>query len=191
MRKRIINFKEFINESIKLSDRFDEEETETLGFLMHDKEHILGTTHKNDPILDRIFNKVKGGYYKGSLWRGVYRREKGLYEELYLSGETGITTRYLSFSESKETSILFSTRTNILIELIGGKDLLNYHQWIREMAEQELEMMGGDTEDPNYQNLIELADEELEHIMNIGSRISVIGKRQEGDLTIYTIKQVN
>ena len=119
----------------------------------------------------------------------MYSIEKDLYEELYLSGEPVITTRYLSFSESKETAILFSTRTNILIELIDGKDLLNYHQWIREMAEQELEMNGGDTEDPNYQDLIETADEELEHIMNIGSRISVIGKRQEGDLTIYTIKQ--
>lgn len=185
MRKMIINFQEFINESMKLSDRFNEEENETLGLLMHDKEHVLGTTHKNDPVLDSIFNKVKGGYYKGSLWRGIYRREKDLYEELYLSGEAGITTRYLSFSESKETAILFSTRTNILIELIDGKDLLNYHQWIREIAEQEREMMGG----PNYQELIETADEELEHIMNIGSRISVIGKRQEGDLTIYTIKQ--
>lgn len=189
MRKRIINFKEFINESIKLSDRFDEEENETLGFLMHDKEHVLGTTHKNDPILDSIFNKVKGEYYKASLWRGVYSIEKDLYEELYLSGEPAITTRYLSFSESKETAILFSTETNILIELIDGKGLLNYHQWIREMADQELEMNGGDTEDPNYETLIETADEELEHIMNIGSRISVIGKRQEGDLTIYTIKQ--
>ena len=193
MKKRIINFQEFVNESIKyLSDlpsRFNQEENDTLGLLMHDKEHVLGTTHKNDPILDSIFNKVKGGYYKGSLWRGTYKIEKDLYEELYLSGEPGITTRYLSFSESKETSILFSTQTNILIELIDGKDLLNYHQWIREIAEQELEMNGGDTEDPNYQDLIETADEELEHIMNIGSRISVIGKRQEGDLTIYTIKQ--
>ncbi len=175
---------------MKLSGRFNEEETETLGFLMHDKAHVLGEEHRNDHILDSIFNKVKGGYYKGSLWRGVYQREKSLYEELYLSRETGITTRYLSFSESKETAILFSTRTNILIELIEGKDLLNYHQWIREMAEQELEMMGGNTEDPNYQNLIELADEELEHIMNIGTSIKVIGKRQEGDLTIYTIKQI-
>jgi len=190
MRKRIINFQEFINESMKLSDRFNEEENETLGFLMHDKEHILGKIHKNNPILDSIFNKVKGEYYKGSLWRGVYKIEKDIYEELYLSREPGVTTRYLSFSESKEAAILFSTQTNILIELIDGKDLLRYHQWIREIAEQELEMMGGDTEDPNYQELIETAEEELEHIMNIGSRISVIGKRQEGDLTIYTIKQL-
>lgn len=190
MIRRIINFQEFINESMKLSDRFEEEENETLGFLMHDKEHILGTTHKNDPILDSIFNKVKGEYYKGSLWRGVYRREKDLYEELYLSGDPVITRRYLSFSESKETAILFSTRTNILIELIDGKGLLNYHQWLREMAEQELEMNGGDTEDPNYETLIETADEELEHIMNIGTRIQVTDKRQEGDLTIYTVKQL-
>lgn len=189
MGKRIINFQEFVNESMKLLDRFDEEENDKLGFLMHDKEHVLGKIHKNNRILDSIFNKVKGEYYKGSLWRGVYGIEKDLYEELYLSGESGITTRYLSFSESKEIAILFSTQTNILIELIDGKGLLNYHQWIREIAEQELEMEGGDTEDPNYQELIETADEELEHIMNIGSRISVIDKRQEGDLTIYTIKQ--
>ena len=174
---------------MKLSGRFDEEETETLGFLMHDKAHVLGEEHRNDQILDSIFNKVKAELYKGTLWRGVYQSEKALYEELHLTGEAGITTRYISFSESKETAILFSAQTNILIELKDGNGLLNYHQWIREMADEELERNGGDTEDPNYQDLIETADEELEHIMNIGSRISVIGKRQEGDLTIYTIKQ--
>ena len=58
------------------------------------------------------------------------------------------------------------------------------------MAEEELERNGGDTEDPNYEMLLETADEELEHIMNIGTRIKVIGKRQEGVLTIYTIKQI-
>jgi hypothetical protein len=135
-------------------------------------------------------NKVKDSYYNSPLWSGVYRREKDLYEELYLSGDIGVTTRYLSFSESKETGILFLTRTNILIELEQSKGLLNYHQWIREMADQELEMNGGDTEDPNYEMLIETADEELEHIMNIGTKIQVSGKRQEGDLTIYTIKQL-
>jgi hypothetical protein len=173
---------------MKLSDRFNEEENETLGFLMHDKEHVLGITHKNDPILDSIFNKVKGEYYEGSLWRGVYRREKDLYEELYLSGEAGITTRYLSFSESKETAIIFSTRTNILIELIDGKGLLNYHQWIRETAEHELGM-GGDT--TYYRDITETADEELEHIMNIGTRVRVLGKREEDGLTVYTVKQLD
>jgi hypothetical protein len=188
--KNLIKFSQFINESLSLSGRFNDDENEILSFLMHDKAHVLGEEHKNDPILHSIFNKVKAEYYKGTLWRGVYQSEKDLYEELHLTGEAGITTRYTSFSESKETAILFSTRTNILIEIRDGKGILNYHQWIREMAEQELEMNGGDTEDPNYEMLIETADEELEHIMNIGTSIKVIGKRQEGDLTIYTIKQI-
>ncbi len=187
MIKHISKFWEFINESIKLSDMFNEEENETLGFLIHDKEHILGTTHKSDPTLDSIFNKVKYSYYNSPLWRGVYRREKDLYEELYLSRDIGVTTRYLSFSESKETGILFSTQRNMLIELEQSKGLLNYHRWIREIVEQELQM-GGDTY--YYRDILETADEELEHIMNIGTKIQVTGKRQEGDLTIYTIKQL-
>jgi hypothetical protein len=192
MRARIINFQKFINESVKISDRFNQEESETLGMLMHDKGHVLGrgTKHKQDPILDSIFNKVEGEYYRGTLWRGVYEIEKALYEELYSTGDSGITTRYVSFSESKETAMLFSTQTSILIELRNSKGLLNYHQWIREIADEELEMNGGDTEDPNYEMLIEVADEELEHIMNIGTEISVVGKRREGDLTIYTIEQL-
>ncbi len=187
----IPGFLQFINESMNLLDRFNEEENETLGLLMHDKEHVLGKIHKKNRILNSIFNKVKGEYYEGSLWRGVYGIEKDLYEELYLSGEAGITARYLSFSESKETAIIFSTQTNILIELIDGKGLLNYHQWIREIAEEELEMEGGDTEDPNYQELIETADEELEHIMNIGTGVRVVGKREEDGLTVYTVKQLD
>ena len=45
--KNLIKFSQFINESMKLSGRFDEEETETLGFLMHDKAHVLGEEHRN------------------------------------------------------------------------------------------------------------------------------------------------
>ena len=37
MLRRIINFSEFINESKKLSGRFNDDEIEILALLMHDK----------------------------------------------------------------------------------------------------------------------------------------------------------
>jgi hypothetical protein len=187
MKHYIKLFESWKKHSLKLSDRFNEEEAEILGFLMHDKAHVLGRTgHGNDPTLASIFNKVKGERYRGTLWRGIYREEKELYETLYLTREAATVTRYLSFSESRETAILFSKLTNILIELTDSKGLLNYHQWIREIAEQDLKS-GGD--EYYYRDLMETADVELEHIMNIGTRIQVIAKRQEDDLTIYTIRQ--
>jgi len=192
--ENMLTYKQFINESSNLLDLFTDDENQILGFLMHDKGHVLGRDggHKKDSELNNIFQKVKSSKVNIPLWRGIYKEEIEIYNDLYKEGEIGITTRYLSFSESKDLAILFSkaSKTNILLELIEGQGLLNYHQWIRDAAEQELERNGGDIEDPNYLMLIDTAEEELEHIMNTESRIQVIGKRNEGDLTIFTISQI-
>lgn len=189
MRKIIINFNEFINESKKLSEIFNDDEIEILSFLIHDKGHVLGrgTEHEQDPILDSVFDKVKSYIFVYPLWRGIYSDEKQILEDLYTSQNKLKTSRYISFSESKDVALSFSKRTKTLIELIDSKGLLNYHQFIREvMAQIELEINGKE----GYDDIINMADKELEHIMNIGTTIQVIGKRQEGDITIYTIKQV-
>jgi len=192
--KNIFPYKQFINESSNLLDLFSDDENEILGFLMHDKEHVLGrgSVHKKRPELDTIFQKIKSSKVDIPLWRGIYKEELEKYNDLYEEEKIGITTRYLSFSESKDLAIEFSeaSEANTLLELIGGQGLLNYHQWVRDLAEQELEMNGGDTEDYNYLELIDTAEEELEHIMNVESRIQFIGKRNEGELTIFTIKQI-
>ena len=61
MIRRIINFSEFVNESKKLSGRFNDDEIEILALLMHDKGHVFGRgpVHIQDPMLDRVFDKVK------------------------------------------------------------------------------------------------------------------------------------
>ena len=190
MIRRIINFSEFVNESKKLSGRFNDDEIEILALLMHDKGHVLGRApvHIQDPMLDSVFDKVKSDRFVYPLWRGIYNEEKQMYDDLYTSQNTLTTSRYISFSESKDLASSFTKNTKILLELIDSKGLLNYHQFLREvMAQIELEVNGEDS----YEHIIHMADKELEHIMNIGTMIQVIDKRQEGDLTIYTIKQVN
>ena len=190
MIRRIINFSEFLNESKKLSERFDDEEIEILAFLMHDKGHVLGRApvHRQDPMLDSVFNKVKSDRFVYPLWRGIYKEDEQILEDMYTSQNKLKTSRYISFSESKDIASSFAKSTKTLIELIDSKGLLNYHQFLREVMSQiELEINGKEA----YKHIIHMADAELEHIMNIGTTIQVIGKRQEGDLTIYTIKQVN
>ena len=110
MIRRIINFSEFVNESKKLSERFDDEEIEILAFLMHDKGHVLGRApvHRQDPMLDSVFNKVKSDRFVYPLWRGTYKEDEQILEDMYTSQNKLKTSRYISFSESKDIASGFA-----------------------------------------------------------------------------------
>jgi hypothetical protein len=181
--KKIKLFEEFITEkSNSIYDKIlaDNNLTQFLNYLVHDKKHVMdnkGTT----PELEKVFRLTKGQKYNQPLYRGLYTESI----EDFVIGETYEFPRYQSFSENLEIAERFS-KNGLIIQVtnsVGGFNYGGYLVYSFEKLKKDDPKMY-DAEDGDF--MIEGALEEAEWLFPKNTNFIVQDISKKGKYTIIS-----
>lgn len=185
--KRIQLFEQYIFEnSFKIYDKImrDEELSTFLGFLIHDKKHVLDNKSTSSE-LEKIFKMVKGKNLNQPLYRGLYDEKI----EEFVIGESYNFLRYQSFSENIETAQRFSKNGLILKAntSVNGFNYGKYTEYSLKSLKKENPDLYLDIDGEFY---IEFAIKEAEWLFPRTSKFIVENINNQGSYTIISGKIV-
>lgn len=119
-------FLEFINENFQnIYDKIldNDELSEFLNYLVHDKSHVIDNKSKSLE-LEEVLDLVKGTTYNFPLYRGLYDEQL----EDFKIGEIYKFKRYQSFSENLELAKSFS-QNNLILQANSSVNGFNYGRY--------------------------------------------------------------
>jgi hypothetical protein len=154
----------------------DEDVTEFLGYLVHDKSHVTDNTDEV-PEMKKVFELTKDVEHKGSLFRGMYSAKASDFKV----GQKKSFGRYQSFSESDGVAKGFSGAEKdqgVVLRVDNPKGGFNYGGYLQ----QNIEKYGEEAGDMNF------ARYEREHIFDRNQKYEVTKIEDSKPFTIVHIK---
>lgn len=150
------------------SINFDDDTTENLLYLVHDKDHVIDNKSKVG-FLNKVFSAYKNNKSNVKLYRGLYTEKL----EDFKFGSVYTFDRYQSFTEDLQIAHDFS-KNKLILQLnihTGGfpywRWMVDYYQKMKKEDPSEYDAVDGDY-------MIEAVEEEKEWIFNIGTKIRII-----------------
>ena len=163
---------------------FDDNVTEFLGFLVHDKSHVMDNKSRVKEM-ETALKAAKNYSYRGSVFRGTY----GNYKDTQ-AGEVITFGRYESFSGNFDWAKLVAKKTKFLLEIENPRGCFPYSEWLKYLFLQLKK------ENPSVFNavdgdyMIETANKEQELIFGIGTKLDVKSIYTDGPYIIAKCVQI-